>query len=401
MRIDQNTHLTYCTNIHASEDWAGMWQSLRECTVPIRQALSPDQDFGIGLWLSNRASNELLASGQLPEFKQWLIDQGLYVFTFNAFPYGGFHRQVVKDKVHVPDWQTKERLNYTLRIIDILAELLPPGTEGGLSTSPLSYKLWLTDSRQREEAFQKATAHLLQVAEHLHRIYEETGQWIHLDIEPEPDGLIENTAEVIQYFEKYLLPEAQRYFAGKIPANDIAGIVCRHINVCYDICHFAVAFEEPATAIAELTSRGIRIGKVQISAALQAALPPAREDRTRYREAFAQFDEDTYLHQVIARSPDGRLTRFPDLQPALAHLEDGEFTEYRTHFHVPLFIDRYGLLESTQNDIKKTLDLFKSSIFTNHLEVETYTWEVLPPPLQLDLTRSIEREVRWVMNHLK
>ena len=401
MFINANTQLTYCTNIHASEDWPGMWNSLRECTIPLKQALAPDRDFGIGLWLSNRASQELLSSGQLPGFKKWLADNGLYVFTFNAFPYGGFHRQVVKDKVHVPDWQTPERLDYTTRIIDILAELLPPGTEGGLSTSPLSYKPWFADEDSREIAFRKATANLLKITEHLHQIRERTGKLIHLDIEPEPDGLIENTAEVIRYFDHYLLPAAQQFLAGKIAANDIADTVRRHINICYDICHFAVAYEDPATAISAFLAQGIRIGKVQISAALKAALPVLQEDRESYRAAFAQFDEDTYLHQVIARSHDGTLTRFPDLRPALNRILEEPFTEYRTHFHVPLFIDRYGLLESTQADIKNTLDLLKTSIFTNHLEVETYTWEVLPPALQLDLTRSIEREVRWVMNHLK
>ena len=400
MQIDQNTHLTYCTNIHASEDWLGMWNSLKNYALPIKRQLAPGKKFGIGLWLSNRASRELIESGQLQEFKDWLQENDLYVFTCNAFPYGEFHRQVVKDQVHHPDWRTEERLAYTLRIIDILSELLPEGVEGGLSTSPLSYKPWLSSHEATEQAFNAATQNILKVADHLHSIYTEKGQLIHLDLEPEPDGLIENTREVIHYYQNQLLPAADKYFGNRIPRNEIAPLILRHIAICYDVCHFAVAYEEPEEAIAQLENQGIKIGKVQISAALKTQLPDDGQKRADLLRAFTQFDEPTYLHQVIARSSEGQLTQFPDLRPALEEINNPGYEEFRTHFHVPLFIDRYGLLESTQEDIKKTLDLYKSRIFTNHLEVETYTWEVLPSDLQLDLQRSIEREMNWVINHL-
>ncbi len=401
MRLNPQTHLTYCTNIHASEDWPGMWESLKAYALPLSKDLAKGKSFGIGLWLSNRASQELLASEQLPEFKQWLNSNGLYVFTCNAFPYGGFHRQVVKDKVHHPDWQSRDRLLYTKRIIDILSELLPEGVEGGLSTSPLTYKHWLKTAAEKERAFQVATQHILQVVEHLHDIHWRKGQVIHLDIEPEPDGLIENTKEVLDYYQNYLIPAGHAYFAGKIPSQRIEEVLLRHITICYDVCHFAVAYEEPSQAIPKMLAQGIRIGKVQISAALKAGLAENPLDRSDILAAFNQFNENTYLHQVIARRRDGCLVQFPDLTPALAVIENPDFAEYRTHYHVPLFIDRYGLLESTQEDIVKALSFFAEQPFTNHLEIETYTWEVLPKELQLDLKSSIEREVNWVLNQLK
>ncbi len=401
MKIAGNTHLTYCTNIHPGESWDAVFKTLKQYLPEIKQHIVPNEPLGIGLRLSNQAAIELAAGNHLPLFKDWLKNNGLYVFTMNGFPYGGFHGTRVKDKVHQPDWQTNERVDYTILLFQLLSELLPKDQQGGISTSPLSYKHWLTNDDARKEALATSTHHILQVVEFLYDTYQKSGKLLHLDIEPEPDGLIENTHETIDWYTNWLLPQAHSYFKGKIGSSEIETIVLRHMNVCYDICHFAVEYEEPAWVFDQFTKYGIQIGKIQISAALKADLPTIVEERNDIYEAFSQFNESTYLHQVIALSHDGKKTNFNDLPEALKHIKQPSFAEWRTHFHVPIFVEDYGLLTSTQSDIKKVLDLQRIKPITQHLEIETYTWEVLPADLQLGLQQSIEREMEWVIGRMR
>ncbi len=198
-------HLTYCTNIHPGESWAAVWQNLQTYLPHLKQQLSPNQPFGIGLRLADCASRELLQDDNLAQFKQWLAAQDLYVFTINGFPYGSFHRQVVKDQVYSPDWFTGDRLIYTQRLIQILAELLPADMEGSISTLPISYKPWWADPVQLERTNICAAQQLATIAHDLSELYAKTGKKIHLGLEPEPDGLIENSEEVVAWFERYLL----------------------------------------------------------------------------------------------------------------------------------------------------------------------------------------------------
>ncbi|RYD76490.1 MAG: xylose isomerase [Sphingobacteriales bacterium] len=386
-----SAHLTFCTNIYAGESWAAHFSVLTDSFPVLKAALSPEQPMGIGLRLSNLASIEILEANHLHEFKKWLNDNGGYVFTMNGFPYGGFHHTRVKDQVHAPDWTTTERLEYTIRLFHILAELIPEGIDGGISTSPLSYKPWFSDLQERKVATIAATNHILKVAEELSTIKAKSGKTLHLDIEPEPDGFLESGPEFIDWYENVLLQ------SGKLTGD----VIRKHICLCYDVCHFAIGYEPHAEIIDELKAKGISVGKIQISAALKAKLPEVAEERNLVINALGRFDEPTYLHQVIAQQHDGRLIRYPDLSNALADKENTNAREWRAHFHVPIFVEDMGLVQSTQADIKSVLDYHKKNPFTNHLEVETYTWEVLPAALKAPLNDSIIRELRWVKNILE
>ncbi|MCJ8166781.1 metabolite traffic protein EboE [Pontibacter sp. E15-1] len=401
MYLDTGHHLTYCTNIHPGESWAEVFQQLKAYFPPLKQKLSPDQPFGIGLRLSNLASEEILEGNHLQEFKQWLTEQDLYVFTMNGFPYGGFHHQSVKDNVHKPDWTTDARLDYTLRLARILVELLPAGMEGGISTSPLSYKPWFMgeDDSKIKSVFNSATKRLVKLAEALVNLKEETGKTIHIDIEPEPDGLLENSKEVINYYQEWLLPEGIKALLESrgMEKEEARAAILQHIQLCYDVCHFALAYEKPAEAFAKLRHVGIKIGKIQLSAALKTELPKDVETRGELAEALAGFAESTYLHQVVERGDDGTLTQYPDLTFALQHIRKPNAVEWRTHFHVPVFTQTYNGLESTQQDIVDVLQLVRDTPHTAHLEVETYTWDVLPEDMKKDLAESIQRELEWVL----
>ena len=294
-------HLTYCSNIHPGETWGDHFEQLKEHIPAIKKQVSPGKPFGIGLRLSNTASIELIKEKNLEIFQQWLHDNDCYVFTMNGFPFGGFHRTVVKDKVHAPDWTTAEREAYTIRLAQILSVLLPDGMDGGISTSPLSYRFWHS-TEQLPEVFEKSTLHLLAVLDQLIQIKQSTGKSIHIDIEPEPDGLLGEGKEFINWYTQYLLPLGIPYIAKLFGcSDDIAAFhIKEHIQLCYDVCHFAICYEDHAAMIKQIRELGIKTGKIQISAALKAELPAELEKRAPVIEAFGRFNEPTYLHQVVA-----------------------------------------------------------------------------------------------------
>lgn len=393
----QYGYLTYCTNIHAGESWEEHFKQLEEHIPVIKKQIAANQAFGIGLRLSNQASTALIKPESFSKFRQWLKDNNCFVFTMNGFPYGGFHRTVVKDKVHAPDWTQPEREAYTIRLAHLLAELLPAEMDGGISTSPLSYRFWHTEE-QIPDVFEKSTLHLLKVVDQLIQIKQATGKIIHIDIEPEPDGLIENGEAFIEWYTKYLLPLGipflSKLFSCDAEAAELH--IKQHIQLCYDICHFAVGYEDHNKMTGRLKELGIKTGKIQISAALKAALPADEKEREKVMDAFTRFNEPTYLHQVMALQQSGQLKSYADLPDALQDGGNDSVTEWRAHFHVPVFEEEYGLLQSTQQDIKKLLAIHQQQPFTSHLEVETYTWEVLPEEKKLPLAESIIRELQWV-----
>ena len=402
MKLNTKTdlHLTYCTNIHPGETWAEVEHNLKQYILPLKARLSPDKAFGIGLRLADIAARELLEKDNLSKFQAWLQTEDLYVFTLNGFPYGGFHHRVVKDKVYAPDWSISDRLNYTLRLIEILTALLPDSLDGGISTLPISYKPWQENSDERQRTIHQSSLNLAKAIAKMAQIHQDTGKVLHIDLEPEPDGMLENTAEVIDFFQHWLLPIAGSWLQQELSVSRTVAEswIREHIRVCYDTCHFAVEYEEPEDIVRRFNNAGIKIGKIQLSSAIKIDIPPPA-DRSKLLEQLSPFAESTYLHQVIARHGESSLKHYPDLSQALPHFLTTEAQEWRTHFHVPIFIRNYQLFESTQEHIEKLLQLLPD-VATHHLEIETYTWEVLPPEMKLDILTSIEREYQWVLSEL-
>lgn len=392
-----NAHLTYCSNIHPGESWEQTFHNLKSYTTKVRDRLQPDS-FGIGLRLSDKASRELIEPDQLASFQDWLEQENMYVFTINGFPFGGFHKQVVKDQVHHPDWTTSERLAYTIRLFDILKVLLPEGLDGGVSTSPLSYRFWHQDQATLDRVKEVACHQLIELVVHLDQIRKDTGKSLHLDIEPEPDGILETTVEFVDFYENYLLAKGVPVLVDRIGCSDLGAeeIIRLHIQLCYDVCHFAVGFEKSSEALGRIEEAKIKIGRIQISAALSSGEVGSEESKATGINELSQFDEPIYLHQAVIRADDGNLKRYPDLKPALDDWKNLR-SELRTHFHVPVFTGQYGALISTRQDIIDVLDIWREKNFTNHLEVETYTWDVLPNDMRTDIVQSIVRELEWVL----
>jgi hypothetical protein len=396
---DNFFHLTYCTNIHPGNGWSEVYANLQHYVPPLKARLAPHTTFGIGLRLSGRESSELLQGDHLQQFRDFLQEHGLYVFTLNGFPYGPFHQQPVKALVHAPDWRDEERVAYTLRLIETLAFLLPDGIDGSISTSPLSYKTWV--STQDVTTWRQLTRNIVRIAEAMVRVKYEHGKVIHLAIEPEPDGLLEKSEEVVQFYTNWLLEEGTRMLSDslRVSRDEARDHLLEHIGICFDTCHVAVAYEEPAAVLDCFDQIGIKVAKVQISSALKVTFPNEEVARGDIARALEPFAESTYLHQVVQQSHDGTFRHYPDLIEALPHIQDREIAQWRIHFHVPIFIDHFPKFQSTQDTIVDTFDLLAKRLFCRHLEIETYTWSVLPEDLKKDLLDSIAREYQWVLNN--
>ena len=370
-------HLAYCTNIHPAESWAETLHVLKTHTLQVRDHVSPaNAPYAIGLRLSARAATELLQGDHLAQFKLWLEDENCYVFTINGFPYGSFHGTRVKEKVYQPDWTSSERLRYTQDLFTIIAQLVPEGVDGSVSTLPGSFKAFEAD----ETAI---FTHLEACAQYIENLSSQYGRDLHLGLEPEPLGHFENTEETIAFFERLL------HFCSD------PELIKKRIGINYDTCHFALEFDDCRTSLDTFRAAGLRISKLHLSSALE--FNPSNLEAI---EAIRAFDEPTYLHQVIVKNHDSSLKRFTDLPEFLNASEQMKNTELaRVHFHIPLYAAPKEPLHSTQQHASDAINYLKSnSGFCSHLEIETYTWGVLPSELQIPIEEQIAREYDWVLN---
>jgi hypothetical protein len=389
MKLKHGLHLAYCTNVHRGETWAETFAALQAHTLAVRQRVCPGRPYAIGLRLSDAASRELSEPSALKAFRQWLEANDCYVFTINGFPYGRFHGARVKEQVYAPDWTTAERLAYTNRLFDLLAQLAPPGVEGSVSTVPGSFKDFIT----RPDQVRAMRENLWRCVEHIAALSERTGQQLNLGLEPEPLCYLETSEETVRWFEQL------RADRPNDPRLD------QHLGVNYDTCHLAVEFEQPADALRRFTQHGVKLSKVHLSAALK--LQPTAEAL----QTLGAFADDTYLHQVVVRDAAGRLTRYRDLCDALASDSAAappsadsvaDSRQWRVHFHIPLHSPPGAHFESTADHLLGLLDLLQATpSLCSHLEMETYTWEVLPAGLK---TRSVVDqlvgEYEWTLARL-
>ena len=400
MRLNHGLHLAYCTNIHRGETWRETFASLETYALAVRERVCPKRPFAIGLRLSYRAAHELSDPGTLLAFQRWLAQKDCYVFTINGFPYGQFHGTRVKEQVYLPDWTSPERLAYTNLLFDLLAKLLPVGVEGSVSTLPGSFKGFQLNA----DALKAIRQNLWYCVEHIAHLAEQTGRRLHLGLEPEPLCLLESSSETIHFFDR---------LRAEHPRDPR---LAEHLGVNYDTCHFAVNFEEPRNALPCLHHHGIKISKIHLSSALKVRPTAAA------RQALAAFAEDVYFHQVVVRDPAGNRKIYFDLPDALADPEaggqtpdpepqipepgpeapDANLPEWRIHFHVPLHAPAAPPLGNTTDHLLGVLDLLAENPgLCSHLEMETYTWEVLPPELKSrNVVEQLAAEYAWMLPQL-
>ena len=361
--------ITYCTNIHPGESWDEIFSNLQTHLLTVKRAVCPHDPFPIGLRLSCRAATELTAE-KSARLLEWCREHGCYIPTLNGFPYGVFHGEPVKENVYLPDWRHAERVEYTQILSSLLDQWLPANVRGSISTVPIGFRKFIHEDDER-----LVRKNVLRTLEHLDLLAQKSGKTIILALEPEPGCMLETTDDVATFMEKMHFP---------------SHLGC-YIGICFDCCHQAMAYEDAAASLSLLAASGIAIGKVQASSALR--LQGADFD------ILERFNESCYLHQVAVRRPNGQMIRYNDLPEALsARQNDRAGEEWRIHFHVPVFVEHMQSYETTQFFLKDTLRRLKRDML---VEVETYTWDVLPRELQTEtVTESIIREIEWVKTQI-
>ena len=360
--------VSYCSNIHPGESWQEIFSALRHYAPLVKQRVSPEAPFPLGLRLSGRASAEMdlqLAA----DFHHWCAEEGLYVATLNGFPYGAFHHTPVKQSVYLPDWRSVERLQYTRKLAELLAFWLPEEMTGSISTVPVGFRSCI--GKEDMATITENMAAALDFIDHLAQV---TGKEILLSMEPEPGCMLETTADVVDFFATLALSPRQK----------------QSLAVCYDCCHQALQFEDPAASLRLLADNDIRIGHVQVSSALRLM--------DSQISLLAHFQESCYLHQSVGRTGDGQLIRFDDLDQAIAAQPAG-IEEWRVHFHVPVYLENTGECGSTRFFLEQILPLLPTGL---PLEVETYTWTILPDELKNgSVTDCLVAEIDWVKKNME
>ncbi len=388
--------MTYSTLVHPGDDWEQMWQSLTTYVPRVKARIAGNRRFGVSLRLSANSAQTLAGSAaEREKLKKFLSDNNMYLYTVNAFPYGAFKGTVVKEQVYEPDWRSEERTRYTINVADVLADVCTPDIAPSIQSAPLGFKPRVTG----DDVVASYTDHVLRVAAHLVALEARTGRTVQLALEPEPFCFLETTDETVDYFTHHLYSgAAAEKLAGlaHMPIAEAHGALRRHLGVVFDICHQAVEYEDIAASLQKLVDAGIPIFKLQEAAALHVP-----EVTQAVVDTLKGYAETIYLTQTMERR-DGRINRFLNLDDAIAAFEkEPGPREWRVHIHVPVFLDDLGPFRTTRFAIEDALRFHKSKPLSRQLEIETYTWDMLPENLKTgDIVDYICREIDWVRGQL-
>ena len=389
-------HLTYSTLVHPGDDWEQMWASLTTYVPKVKARIAHNQRFGVSLRLSASSAQTLVGSAaERGKLKSFLDDNDMYLYTVNAFPYGPFKGTIVKEQVYEPDWRSEERTRYTMNVADVLADVCPADISPSIQSAPLGFKPRVTGN----DVVASYTEHVLRVAAHLVALEARTGCTVTLALEPEPYCFLETTDETVDYFTHHLYSGAAAETLARlahIPISEAHVALRRHVGVVFDICHQAVEFENISECLQKLVDAGIPIFKLQEAAALH--MPQVTQPIV---DTLKRYAKTIYLTQTVEKK-NGKLTRFLNLEDAFAAWEkDPGPREWRTHFHVPVFLDDLGPFRTTRFAIEDALRFHKAKPLSRQLEIETYTWDVLPDSLKTgDIVDYVCRELDWVRGQL-
>jgi sugar phosphate isomerase/epimerase len=389
-------HLTYSTLVHPADDWEQIWQSLNTYVPKVKERFAGNQRFGVSLRLSAKSAETLANSkADRDKLRKFLDDQNMYLYTVNAFVYGHFKGNVVKEQVYEPDWRSEERTRYTMNVASVVADIAPADVMPSIQTSPLGFKPRVTGP----EVVQSYTDNVLRVTKHLIELEAKTGVTVTLGLEPEPYCFLETTDETVDYFTNHLYSGASAEKLAKMSGLPIAEAIAalrKHVGIVYDICHLAVEYEDITQSLQKLVDAGVPIVKLQEAAALH--MPEVTQ---RVVDTLKRYSKTIYLTQTIEKR-NGKFTKYLNLEDAFAAWEkDPGPREWRTHIHVPVFLDDLGEFRTTRFAIADALKFHKQKPLSRHLEVETYTWDMLPDSLKTgDIVEYVCRELDWVRGQL-
>ena len=397
MKLDNGLgHLSYSTLVHLGDTWSEMNASLREFVPQVKKRVSPSEPFAVSLRISASSAKTLTESpAERTALAEFLAAEDLYVYTVNAFPYGPFKGEIVMERVYEPDWTTDERVDYTNSIADILAEISPADVNPSIQTAPLAFK----PNVAGEEYIRLFTRNVFRVVAHLRNLEERTGRRVKLAIEPEPACYLETTDETVEWFENRVYSRAginELAEVAGIPVSEAEGAIRRYLGIVFDIGHQSVGFENITDSLTTIVNAGIPIFKLQEASSLWV------EELTHDKiPALRRFTDTIYLSQTSLKQ-DGTITKFLNLGEALDAYEANPVpSEMRTHFHVPVFLEELGPFRTTRFGVREALTMHRETPLSDHLEIETYTWDVLPPELKTgDIIEYVSRELEFVRDEL-
>lgn len=363
MLVSDTIVLTYCLNIFPIKRADDVFV-LFENTIPElkrKLGLKEYDQFPLGIWFPNNILEELMRKKSL--LVRLMNQHNLVIATMNAFPFGVFHGERVKEKVYYPDWGERERLKYTKKLVELTVELPRLERILPISTVPVTF-----GNRMPE----KALEYIFEMVDFLEDIHNTYEQKFTLMFEPEPFCFLENQQQTLDFFKKLhkVIPKSKTF-----------------TGVCLDTCHSAVVFEDPLEQFLVYKDHDIRVDKIQISSSI---VLPAQSDK----QALKKYIDQVYFHQTFVKR-DEKIYRFVDLDKAVALGKEGE---YRVHYHIPLHTQPISPLKSSVENI--THEFFQTiSQEERIIEVETYTFDVLPTNTESVLD-SIIKELQWVTKRI-
>ncbi|MBW2275830.1 MAG: hypothetical protein JRG96_21425, partial [Deltaproteobacteria bacterium] len=310
----RGVRLAYCMNLHPASDLEGVLEGMRTITLPLAERLGAErlsEGFGVGMYLPADVALALTVdegAEDLARLVEFLQEHRLDAFTFNAFPYGGFHEAGLKESVFRPTWKSPERVAFTLAVARIAGHGRGHGHGHGhghvsISTHTGMFGAWIEGEGDRLACAENMALCALDLAQ----LEEEQGLRVVLALEPEPRSLVNDTGALPAHFERIRVRAREVLGRGHSSMRELSEeIVRQHIGTCLDTCHAAVEFEAPADALANATTAGTPLGKIQFSSALALEHPAAN---AAGREIVFGMAEPVYLHQVTGRLPGGELAR--------------------------------------------------------------------------------------------
>jgi hypothetical protein len=389
-------HLTYSTLVHPGDNWDEIWNSLTTYVPKVKERISPDNPFGVSLRLAAESARTLSGNAkERDKLKKFLADNDMYLYTVNAFPYGPFKGTRVKENVYEPDWRSEERTQYTINVAEVLADVAPEGTAPSIQSPPLGFKPRVTGP----DVVDAFTEHVIRVVAHLVGLRERSGRTVGLALEPEPYCFLETTDETVDYFTNHLYSGKSASMLAKlagIPISEAHAALRRHLGTVFDICHQAVEYENISESLQKLVDAGIPVLKLQEAAAVY--MPQVDQ---KVVDSLQKYADTIYLTQTKEKK-DGQYKMFLNLEDAFdAWKKEQTAREWRTHIHVPVFLDDLGPFRTTRFAIEDALRFHKANPVSRQLEIETYTWDVLPAHLKTgDIVDYVCKELEWVQGQL-
>lgn len=377
-------NFSYCMNVHPADTLEDLIKNLKELAYPIAQKTKHIYEMGVELHLNHIVAEE--AMQKIDYLKSNLEKLNLKVFSVNNYPLIDFHQKIVKDKVYLPSWAHTERTKATITCAKVLAQLIATNQSASISTLAGAYRY--------HDGFSQIDVicqNYLDAFEEIKKINQTYKVNISLALEPEPDTTLDSIQSIIQFFEIDLKKASDKR---KLNFSQVKSI----IGLNLDACHASVIFEKPADALRILHSKGIQTFKFHITNA-PILRPPYTTEKII---AFKKLNEPKYLHQTFALK-NKQVTKFKDLSDF--NFENcNDYEEIRTHFHVPLNLQSFSSLNTSNEEV---IDLLKAAISIpcgQNFVAETYTW---PQHLEsisaknFNLINGIADEVNWLMQTYK